>query len=65
MNSMEKAILIISTLDTKALETFYLRDQIRALGGRALTMDLSMGAAAKEQADILPDEAALQGGTDD
>ena len=60
---MEPAILIISTLDTKAQETFYLRDQIRALGGRALTMDLSMGAAAEEQGDILPDEVALQGGT--
>ena len=60
---MEKSILIISTLDTKAQETFYLRDQIQGLGGRALTMDLSMGAAAKEQADIPPDEVALQGGT--
>ena len=59
---MEPAVLIISTLDTKAQETFYLRDQIQVLGGRALTMDLSMGAAAKEQADILPDEVALQGG---
>ena len=61
---MEPPVLIISTLDTKALETFYLRDQIRALGGRALTMDLSMGAAAKEQADILPDRIALAGGAD-
>ena len=60
---METAILIISTLDTKSQETLYLRDQIRALGGRALTMDLSMGAAAREQGDILPDEVALQGGT--
>jgi uncharacterized protein (UPF0261 family) len=59
---MEKSILIISTLDTKASETFYLRDQILALGGRALTMDLSMGAAAEEKGDILPDEVALQGG---
>lgn len=60
---MEKSILIISTLDTKAQETLYLRNQIQALGGRALTMDLSMGAVAEEQGDILPDEVALQGGT--
>jgi uncharacterized protein (UPF0261 family) len=60
---MEPAILIISTLDTKALETFWLRDQIRALGGRALTMDLSMGAPAAEKGDIPPDEVALRGGT--
>ena len=61
---MEPPVLIISTLDTKALETFYLRDQIRALGGRALTMDLSMGAAAQEKADILPDRIARAGGAD-
>jgi uncharacterized protein (UPF0261 family) len=60
---MEKSILIISTLDTKAQETFYLRDQIRALGSRALTMDLSMGAPAAEKGDIPPDEVALRGGT--
>ncbi len=63
INSIDSAILIISTLDTKAQETLYLQDQIRALGGRALTMDLSMGAAAREKGDILPDEVALQGGT--
>jgi len=60
---MEPAILIISTLDTKAAETFYLRDRIQALGGRALTMDLSMGEPTKEKADILPDRIAQAGGS--
>ena len=60
---MEPAILIISTLDTKAQETLYLREQIINLGCSALTMDLSMGAPAGEKADILPDEVARQGGT--
>jgi uncharacterized protein (UPF0261 family) len=60
---MKSAILIISTLDTKAPETLYLRDQINNLGCPALTMDLSMGAPAEAKADILPDEVALQGGT--
>jgi uncharacterized protein (UPF0261 family) len=60
---MEKSILIVSTLDTKAQETFWLRDQLRALGGRAMTMDLSMGAPASERGDIPPEEVALQGGT--
>jgi uncharacterized protein (UPF0261 family) len=59
---MPKSILIISTLDTKAQETFYLRDQIQALGCQALTMDLSMGAPAKEKGDILPDQIAQEGG---
>jgi uncharacterized protein (UPF0261 family) len=59
---MDNCILIISTLDTKSQETFYLRDQIQALGCRALSMDLSMGAPAKEKADIPPDQIARAGG---
>lgn len=60
---MEPAILIISTLDTKAQETLYLRNQLQALGCRAMTMDLSMGAPAEDKGAIPPDEVALQGGT--
>ncbi|MBA4393001.1 MAG: UPF0261 family protein [Desulfobacca sp.] len=60
---MNQSILIISTLDTKAQETFYLRDRIQALGGKALTMDLSMGAPAKEKGDIPPDQIAQEGGS--
>ncbi len=59
---MPKSILIIATLDTKSQETFYLRDRIRALGCPALSMDLSMGAPAKEAGDILPDRIAREGG---
>ena len=60
---MPKSILIISTLDTKSRETFYLRDRIQALGCPALSMDLSMGAPAKEKGDILPDQIAREGGS--
>lgn len=59
---MSKSILILSTLDTKAQETFYLRDRIQSLGCKALTMDLSMGAPAQEKGDILPDQIAREGG---
>lgn len=59
---MPKSILIISTLDTKSIETFYLRDRIQALGCPALSMDLSMGAPAKEGGDIPPDQIAREGG---
>jgi uncharacterized protein (UPF0261 family) len=59
---MPNSILIISTLDTKAQETFFLRDQIKKLGCEALAMDLSMGAPAKEKGDILPDQVAQEGG---
>ena len=60
---MPKSILIISTLDTKSRETFYLRDRIQALGCPALSMDLSMGAPAEEGGDILPDQIAREGGS--
>jgi uncharacterized protein (UPF0261 family) len=60
---MEKRILIISTLDTKSQETFYLRDRIQDLGCLVLTMDLSMGAPAKESADIPPEQIAQEGGS--
>ncbi len=59
---MPKSILIISTLDTKSRETFYLRDRIQALGCQALSMDLSMGAPAEEKADIPPERVAREGG---
>ena len=59
---MPKSILIISTLDTKSRETFYLRERIQAFGCPALSMDLSMGAPAKEKGDILPDQVAREGG---
>ena len=60
---MDKNIFIISTLDTKSLETFYLRDRIQELGCRALCMDLSMGAPAKERADFPPEQIAREGGS--
>jgi uncharacterized protein (UPF0261 family) len=60
---MSKFILIISTLDTKSQETFYLRDQIEILGCPAQCMDLSMGAPATEKADIPPEQIAREGGS--
>ncbi len=59
---MERAILLVSTLDTKAKETFYLRDGIRDFGGNPIVMDLSM---SKETlgADISPAAVAEAGGT--
>jgi uncharacterized protein (UPF0261 family) len=38
---MERAILLISTLDTKAAETRYLGEQIRAQGANPLILDMS------------------------
>ena len=61
---MTKSIFIISTLDTKGKETFYLKDRLQSLGCAALIMDLSMGTPAKDQGDITPEEIAREGGSD-
>ena len=55
---MSPSTLLISTLDTKADETIYLKKQIEAGGVRVQIMDLSMGAPPKIRAEIPPDEVA-------
>ena len=59
------AVLLISTLDTKAQETLYLKDRIESLGARAILMDLSMGSpdAGVPPADIPAAEVARAGGS--
>jgi uncharacterized protein (UPF0261 family) len=58
------SILLISTLDTKAQETLYLKEKIAALGARPVLMDLSMGTpdAGVPPADIPASEVAKAGG---
>ncbi|MDD3845100.1 MAG: Tm-1-like ATP-binding domain-containing protein [Syntrophorhabdaceae bacterium] len=59
-----KTILIISTLNTKGVETFYLRDMIRRLGGSPVVLDISMRPGGGEaSADITPDEVARAAGS--
>ena len=60
---MPKSILIISTLDTKGEETFYLRDKIASLGIDTLIMDLSMRGDKHSPADITPAMVATAGGS--
>ena len=54
---MKKAILVISTLNTKRQETLYLKDKIKACGLQPLLMDISMRGTQASPADIeqLPD----------
>ncbi len=59
---MESVVLLVSTLDTKGPETFYLRDSIRDRGVTPLVMDLSMSAETPG-ADIPPSEVARAAGT--
>ena len=60
---MPKAILIISTLDTKGAETFYLRDMIESKGLSPLIMDLSMRGSENSPAEITPAMVASAGGS--
>jgi uncharacterized protein (UPF0261 family) len=60
---MAKTILIISTLNTKGEETFYLRDRIEERGLGTLLLDISMRGDQNSQADITPDRVAVAGGS--
>jgi uncharacterized protein (UPF0261 family) len=64
MNDMtKKTVLIISTLDTKGEETYYLRDKIASLGLTPLLMDISMRGEGPTRADIPPSQVAAAGGS--
>lgn len=60
---MEKTVLIISTLDTKGLETEYLVEKLKGLRLNTLLMDISMRGDAPSRADIQPDRVAAAGGS--
>ena len=60
---MEKNVLIISTLDTKGLETEYLVDKLKDLGLETLLMDISMRGDAPSSANIPPERVAAAGGS--
>ena len=53
---MSKTIVIVSTLDTKAEETKYLREQIEKLGCKALIIDVGTGGRPAIPADITREE---------
>jgi len=59
----EKTVLIISTLDTKGVETYYLRDKLESLGLKPLLMDISMRGEGPTRADITPNQVAAAGGS--
>lgn len=58
-----KTILIVSTLDTKGEETFYLRDVIKGLGKEPVVLDISMRQPEGAKADIATQEVAKAGGS--
>ncbi|HOV90805.1 MAG TPA: Tm-1-like ATP-binding domain-containing protein [Syntrophorhabdaceae bacterium] len=58
-----KKILVVSTLDTKGVETFYLRDKIKQLGKTPIVLDISMRPAEGFQSDITSEAVAEAGGS--
>ncbi|MFH1135923.1 MAG: Tm-1-like ATP-binding domain-containing protein [Pseudomonadota bacterium] len=59
---MTRNVLLVSTLDTKAVETLYLRDRIEAGGARVSLMDLSMGAPSGVPCEAPPEMVAAAAG---
>jgi uncharacterized protein (UPF0261 family) len=58
-----KTIVILATLDTKGIETQYVREQIEKLGERALVVDVGVVGQPATKADITRQEVAEAGGT--
>ena len=56
-------VLVVSTLDTKARETVYLKEKAASLGIEAILMDLSMRGGAQVKAQITPAEVAAETGS--
>ena len=60
---MQKTILIISTLDTKGEETFYIKEKIEKIGSNTLLMDVSMRGREPSKGDIAPEQVASAAGS--
>ena len=58
-----KVIAVLATLDTKGAEAQYLREQLEALGGRALVVDLGVIGEPAAEADVSRGDVARLGGT--
>jgi uncharacterized protein (UPF0261 family) len=58
-----KTIAVLVTLDTKGDEASYLREQLEALGARALLVDVGVIGAPAIAADISREQVAEAGGT--
>lgn len=63
MSDQGLKVLVVSTLDTKARETVYLKEKAASLGIEAILMDLSMRGGAQVKAQITPAEVAAETGS--
>ena len=60
---MPKVIAVLATLDTKGQEAEFLRQQLKALGSRALVLDMGVLGTPAAKADVTRAEVARAGGT--
>jgi uncharacterized protein (UPF0261 family) len=60
---MPKVIAVLATLDTKGQEAEFLRDQLQALGSRALLVDIGVLNTPATRADVTRTQVARAGGT--
>ena len=60
---MPRTIAILATLDTKGEEAEFLRQQLKALGSRALVIDMGVLNAPAARADVTRAEVARAGGS--
>ena len=60
---MPKTIAVLATLDTKGQEAEFLREQLRALGSRALVVDIGVLGRPAATADVTRAQVARAGGT--
>jgi uncharacterized protein (UPF0261 family) len=59
----KKVIAVLATLDTKGQEAEFLREQLEALGSRALLVDIGVMNAPATKADLTRAQVARAGGT--
>ena len=58
-----KTVAILATLDTKADEADFMRQEIERLGGKALLIDLSVIGESAIKADVAKEEVIIAGGS--
>jgi len=60
---MKKTVAVLATLDTKGQEAGFVREQVEALGGAALLIDIGVVGAPGARPDVTREQVAEAGGT--
>lgn len=60
---MSRIVAVLATLDTKGVEAQFLREEIEALGGQALLIDLGIVGKPTTSADVSADDVLKAGGS--